>query len=73
MDAQSILDFWFAPDTRPFWFAKNDAFDGRIRSRFTDVWTAASRGELDGWRTDMRGRCGGVFIFASLGETQKNA
>lgn len=34
MTPQTVLDFWFAEENRPFWFAKSDEFDETIRSRF---------------------------------------
>ncbi len=30
MNAQQILDFWFSPETEPYWFAKSDAFDAKF-------------------------------------------
>ena len=33
-DAQAVLDFWFAAETRPFWFVKSDEFDKTINERF---------------------------------------
>lgn len=55
-----VLDFWFAPDSRPdqshpggrdlaAWFVPDSAFDDAIRRRFLDAWEQATRGELDGW------------------------
>ena len=34
MNAQQILDFWFSPETEPYWFAKSDAFDAKIHAQF---------------------------------------
>lgn len=34
MTPQTVLDFWFAEENRPFWFAKSDEFDETIRRRF---------------------------------------
>lgn len=38
MNAQQILDFWFSPETEPYWFAKSDAFDAKIHAQFLAVW-----------------------------------
>ena len=56
MNAQDVLDFWFAEPNRPFWFAKNDDFDQHIRSRFFPLWQQAAAGELADWRDTLRGR-----------------
>jgi uncharacterized protein (DUF924 family) len=54
-----VLDFWFGEDDLPAaerekfsarWFARDDAFDERIRSRFSALIDAAIAGELDGWQ-----------------------
>ena len=42
MNAQQILDFWFSPETEPYWFAKSDAFDAKIRTQFLAVWQQAA-------------------------------
>jgi|GEM_PF-4021356 spoVR like family protein len=46
MNAQQILDFWFSPETEPYWFAKSDAFDAKIHAQFLAVWQQAAAGEL---------------------------
>ena len=54
-EARAVLDFWFAADgadadgARTVWFAKDDAFDVEIRTRFGPSIERALRGELDGW------------------------
>jgi uncharacterized protein (DUF924 family) len=61
-----ILDFWFAPDSRPDhrdpggrdlerWFAPDPAFDDAIRTHFTAALERAVRGELDGWAETAEG------------------
>ena len=56
MTPQNVLDFWFAEENRPLWFAKSDEFDQAIRSRFADLWQQAARAELYGWRATLEGR-----------------
>lgn len=55
--SEEVLDFWFGPRgteahgrPRTCWFVKDAAFDLSIRTRFLQLWEAASRGELDDWR-----------------------
>ena len=63
MNAQDVLDFWFAEPNRPFWFAKNDDFDQQIRSRFFPLWQQAAAGELADWRDTLRGRLAEIIVF----------
>ena len=44
-----VLDFWFAPAAKPFWFEVNPAFDAEVTARLKPLHAAALRGELDGW------------------------
>jgi uncharacterized protein (DUF924 family) len=40
--SQDILTFWFAPDTRRFWFERNLEFDRELKRRFEEgLWLAA--------------------------------
>ena len=63
MTPQTVLDFWFAEENRPFWFAKSDGFDEKIRTRFAAVWRQASRGELSDWRGTLRGRLAEIIVL----------
>ena len=62
MTPQTVLDFWFAEENRPFLFAKNDEFDAKIRARFFDVWQQAARGELAHWRDTLQGRLAEIIL-----------
>lgn len=46
---RSILDFWFAADTRPHWFDKDEGFDAAIRDRFAAAHDGAIAGAYDDW------------------------
>ena len=63
MTPQTVLDFWFAEENRPFLFAKNDEFDAKIRARFFDVWQQAARGELAHWRDTLQGRLAEIILL----------
>ena len=63
MNAQDVLDFWFAEPNRPFWFAKNDDFDQQIRSHFFPLWQQAAAGELADWRDTLRGRLAEIIVL----------
>ena len=63
MNAQQILDFWFSPETEPYWFAKSDAFDAKIHAQFLAVWQQAAAGELYHWRDNLAGRLAEIIIL----------
>ena len=63
MNAQDVLDFWFAESNRPFRFAKNDDFDQQIRSRFLPLWQQAAAGELADWRDTLSGRLAEIIVL----------
>jgi len=67
-----VLTFWLGPPgTAPLanakkWFTRDDAFDAEIRARFGDTIHAASRGQLESWRTTPRGRLAFVILCDQL-------
>lgn len=63
MTPQTVLAFWFDEANRPFWFAKSDAFDAAIRSRFADLWRQAAQAELFGWRDTLHGRLAEIIVL----------
>jgi uncharacterized protein (DUF924 family) len=46
--ADDVLAFWRAAGQQK-WFAKNDAFDAEIKSRFLPTYEAAAKGALADW------------------------
>lgn len=63
MEWQNVLDFWFNPDNKPYWFQKNETFDQQIRDKFEDVWLAGSQGILADWRVTIQGRCAEIIVL----------
>lgn len=68
MTPDDVLDFWLGKDDRPLskadqWWKKDPAFDAEIRTRFGDAIDAATRGELDAWRTSPRSRLALVILL----------
>jgi len=49
VSAQTILDFWFSPETEKQWFASSVEFDGEIIDRFSGAYVRAANGLLDDW------------------------
>ena len=66
MHAQQLLNFWFSPEHQPFWFAKNEAFDGKIRSLFSDLHLQASQAELSAWRQTAEGSLAEIMVLDQL-------
>lgn len=61
-----LLAFWFAPESRPYWFDSTPAFDQQLRERFLDLYEQAAGGGLAGWRADGRGCLGLVLLLDQL-------
>lgn len=60
---EAVLQFWF-DDTAPAqWWTKDDAFDERIRLRFSALHAQAARCELYAWRRDARGRLAEIIVL----------
>ncbi|ERF84154.1 DUF924 domain-containing protein [Bradyrhizobium viridifuturi] len=49
-----VLAFWREAG-RDRWYARNDAFDAEIRSRFLATWQKAAAGELSPWEASDEG------------------
>jgi len=49
-----VLAFWRAAGEQK-WFAKNDAFDAEIKSRFLPTYEAAAKGALADWEATPEG------------------
>ena len=62
MSPDKVLDFWFRESTPGQWFAKDEAFDARIREHFLDIYEAALRGETEAWRATPRGRLAEIIL-----------
>ncbi|OJU92418.1 MAG: hypothetical protein BGO13_08860 [Burkholderiales bacterium 66-5] len=58
-----VLAFWFEESSAQQWFAKDDAFDAAIRTRFTALHAQAARGELWRWRVDAPGRLAEIIVL----------
>ena len=59
MNAQAVLDFWFAAKGEPehgavrdLWFRKSEATDRQIAERFGPLIEQALRGELEAWAAE---------------------
>lgn len=63
MEAQDVLDFWFAEIDSKYWFAKNNDLDKIIHDRFSELYKSAAKGELFTWRKDAFGRLAEILLL----------
>jgi uncharacterized protein (DUF924 family) len=60
--ARDVVTFWQDAGL-PLWFAKNDEFDRRFRTRFLALHEAGARGELDEWIISAEGALALVILL----------
>jgi uncharacterized protein (DUF924 family) len=58
-----VLKFWFEEVDPSLWWAKNAAFDQRIREKFAALHVQAIRCELFAWRQCAEGRLAEIIIL----------
>ncbi|MCF9033652.1 DUF924 family protein [Acinetobacter nectaris] len=63
MNKNTVLDFWFNPEHKAMWFAKDTQFDQKIADQFQKIHHAASQAELWSWRTTAEGRLAEIIIL----------
>lgn len=67
MNAEDVLDFWFAGDPTVWrqqrWFVRDDGFDAEISSRFALAVEAARDGALDSWAATAAGALALVIVL----------
>lgn len=63
MQAQDVLQFWFHTLSDSQRFAKDEALDATLRTRFGATLLAAIRGELAGWRATPEGRLAEIVVL----------
>jgi uncharacterized protein (DUF924 family) len=72
MHAQDVLAFWFgevdasgsaAPQAKARWWAKSEAFDAEVRTKFLADYEAIHRGERQEWLTSARGKLAYVIVL----------
>lgn len=63
MTYNKVITFWFTEVTPDKWWTKNIEFDQLIRKKFTDIHSAAIKGELYKWRETAEGRLAEIIIL----------
>lgn len=60
---QEVIKFWYEESTYENWFQKNEAYDNKIKSRFLELHTQATQGELAHWRNHSLGALAEVIVL----------
>ena len=63
LSSSIILDFWFAPESKPFWFAKNKKFDNIIKDKFLTAYQDSCSDKLNSWEKTPDGMLSLIIIF----------
>tara|TARA_B100001248_G_scaffold260334_1_gene248282 strand:- start:8185 stop:8721 length:537 start_codon:yes stop_codon:yes gene_type:complete len=60
---KEVIDFWFVESDPQNWFQQSDAFDEKIRQRFSRLHAQAAACELDKWRQHPEGRLAEILLL----------
>ena len=60
---QIVLDFWFNPENKAFWFKKSADFDEQIKQRFFTLWEMACENGFPEWRKTLDGRLAEIIVL----------
>lgn len=63
MNYKDVLNFWFDPENREFWFAKSEDFDLEIEEKFGHTLQQAILCELWTWRETAEGRLAEIIVL----------
>lgn len=50
-----VLNFWFDPSSKAYWFEPSAAFDRAVAERLGDLHRRAAGGELEAWQSSAEG------------------
>ena len=63
MGPDDVLSFWFTELSQAQWWENDPELDSEIRTRFDEVHTKATKGELYSWRANARGSLAEIIIL----------
>ena len=63
MNYKQVLDFWFDPENKEFWFNKSDEFDLELEEKFGHTLQQAMQCELWTWRETAEGRLAEIIVL----------
>ncbi|WP_051608968.1 DUF924 family protein [Fodinicurvata fenggangensis] len=58
-----VLDFWFAPESRPYWFQQSQGFDAAVEEVLAPLHRLAVAEVLEDWRESPRGALALVLLL----------
>ena len=61
--SNEVLEFWFDPATRHYWFEASPNFDDLVRQRLADLYADAVEGCLDDWKDHANGALALCILF----------
>jgi len=66
LDIDTLVAFWFSPETEKRWFNSTPAFDHALRERYEIPCRQAQHGELDDWCNSPRGCLALVILLDQI-------
>jgi uncharacterized protein (DUF924 family) len=63
MQWRDVINFWFDELQPEQWFKKDPELDQKIKDKFLEVHTQATKGELDDWRLSPLGRLAEIIVL----------
>ena len=60
---RDIIEYWFSPQIRKYWFSSTLELDKEIHDQFAQIWHDASKGQLDVWSESPEGCLALVIIL----------
>jgi uncharacterized protein (DUF924 family) len=60
---KQVISFWFAPETQPKWFIKNEEFDQEITEKFQELYMKATSDKLGAWQKFPEGTLALIIIL----------
>jgi uncharacterized protein (DUF924 family) len=61
--SNEVLEFWFDPANRRYWFEASPNFDDLVRQRLADLYADAVEGCLDDWKDHANGALALCILF----------
>ena len=58
-----VLNFWFSPRMKPFWFEPNRQCDREIQDRFQSIYELARAGQLIKWRDNYQSALALIIVL----------
>lgn len=60
---RTVLDFWFAPESRPYWFERSEGFDAAVEEVLEPLHRLAVADALEHWRDSPKGALALVLLL----------